>query len=43
MAKSDAHQGEMDTKEKTMEMEPTMEQNTEFLRAIKEILAEMRE
>jgi hypothetical protein len=43
MAKSDAHQEMTDANTKTTEMEPTTEQKTEFLKAIKVILAEMRE
>jgi tRNA C32,U32 (ribose-2'-O)-methylase TrmJ len=40
MAKSVAHQEKVDANTKTTEMEPTTEQKTEFLKAIKEILAE---
>jgi tryptophanyl-tRNA synthetase len=43
MANSDAHQEKMDANMKTTELEPTMEQKTEFLKAVKEILTEMRD
>jgi spore coat protein CotH len=41
MGKSNAHQEKSDANTKTTEMQPTMEQKTEFLKAAKEILAEM--
>jgi hypothetical protein len=41
MATSDAHQGKTDGHMETTEMELTTEQKTEFLKAVKEILAKM--
>jgi hypothetical protein len=42
MAKSDARQEKADANTKTTEIEPTTnDQKTEFLKAVKEILAEM--